>query len=182
MDDENLETDPVDVETQAEPGQPIELEDTFEDSDDYLRSRADSDEDPLVDELDEEPAAEPMDDVEPTREFKSPVEKLFLHDIPRNSRSSERLKLHLTAPIVFRITDSSDIYTLDWSGSEIKVSAGDIEKPGCVILIKERHLMDIAAGTLNPQVAMLSDKIEIEGQMELAVYVFNLIDRRSSWL
>jgi putative sterol carrier protein len=41
--------------------------------------------------------------------------------------------------------------------------------------MSEDHLKRIWQGELNPQIAMLSEKIRVEGRKAVAIYLFNLI-------
>jgi hypothetical protein len=53
--------------------------------------------------------------------------------------------------------------------------------PDCVIRINQTNLLKIAAGDLNPQVAMLSSKIKVSGRASLAIYFFNLVAPRQNY-
>ncbi|MCX6114147.1 MAG: SCP2 sterol-binding domain-containing protein [Proteobacteria bacterium] len=48
----------------------------------------------------------------------------------------------------------------------------------CIVSLNEQSLMAVRSGDLNPQVAMLSDKIRIKGKVGMAVYLFNLVAPR----
>ena len=48
----------------------------------------------------------------------------------------------------------------------------------CYISLNDRDVYRIYRGDLNPQIAMLSDKIEVGGKLSFAVYFFNLIAPR----
>jgi putative sterol carrier protein len=47
-----------------------------------------------------------------------------------------------------------------------------------IISLTEQNLMAVRSGDLNPQVAMLADKIKVKGKIGPAVYLFNLIAPR----
>lgn len=119
------------------------------------------------------------DDEEDSTQYTTALEKLFFVTVKRNAaRRESKLRVHLPAPVVIRIAQSVDSFTIDWSKEEVHVAAGSCENPVCTIELTEEHLLDIAAGDLNPQVAMLSDKIQMVGNMEAAMYLFNLFAQR----
>jgi putative sterol carrier protein len=49
-------------------------------------------------------------------------------------------------------------------------------KYDCTIRIKRYDIEELIVGELNPQIAMLSHKIQITGSMNMAMYFFNLFD------
>ena len=81
-------------------------------------------------------------------------------------------------------------FIFDWKGEEPTVvpAAGaltvNVENPGeatlvdSIISLTEQNLMAVRSGDLNPQVAMLADKIKVKGKIGPAVYLFNLIAPR----
>lgn len=104
------------------------------------------------------------------------AQELFLDAIPERARfAGQNLKSHLTGRIRFVMKPSGAPYTIDWSGSDLKAVEGAEGDAACTIDISEADLMRIVAGELNPQVAMLSHKVRIQGSAEHASYVFNLI-------
>lgn len=143
---------------------------------------------------------EDEEEEEPLRNQRKPIETardVVCEELPeRAQRAALRLKPLLTGSFVFDFTNSGERILFDWrddlpvtkalnkgvaitcdeakgfvmSDKEINVDA--------VISISESNLMAIRAGTLNPQVGMLTDKIRIQGKVALAVYIFNVIAPR----
>lgn len=74
----------------------------------------------------------------------------------------------------FRVGASGDV-AADASerpeGTEKEGRGDDV----CIITTDAVHMLSIAAGHLNPQIAMLSEKIEVSGRVGPALYFFNLI-------
>ena len=160
---------------------PIEGEDEIEEDvyaaagpvgeDDDFEDLSVDEEEELDDDSEEDEAA--------AAQYTTPLDKLFFITVKRNAgRRESKLRVHLPAPVVIRISQSSESFTIDWSKEEIQVAKGFCENPACTLELTEEHLLDIADGSLNPQVAMLSDKIQIVGDMEAAMYVFNLFAQR----
>lgn len=81
------------------------------------------------------------------------------------------------------MTDEKVSYVVDWRKDQLEVvevtkdSAlqDRLAEVECTISLTEDTLMSISSGNLNPQVALLSDKIAVDGKMEVAMYAFNLL-------
>lgn len=135
--------------------------------------------DPLIDEGDEDEDDEDEDDGGSEPEYNTNADRLFFRTVQRNAvRRENKLRVHIPAPVEFRLKGTRSVYSLDWSKNELKILAEAVEKPACIIEISEDHLTEISEGLLNPQVAMLSDKVHVSGDMGIAMYVFNLFVRR----
>lgn len=138
-------------------------------------------------------------DVEEEEEEAPPVTRKAIHtgrdvvceELPlRAQRAKDRLRPYLAGALVIELSNSGEKFLFDWRGDEAKVSpfSGDVllsspENTGpsavdCVISVSEHHLMAIRSGDLNPQVALLADKIKVKGKMSPAVYLFNLVAPR----
>lgn len=104
------------------------------------------------------------------------VDELILAAIPERARyAGPNLRGHLTGKVRFLIGPSGKAFTVDWTSDEIKTAQSDDPDAACTIELSEADLMRIAAGELNPQVAMLSHKVRVQGNADHAIYVFNLI-------
>ena len=129
--------------------------------------------------LDDEIEDEEEEVEEETEEYKTPIDRLFFRTLQRNAAKREsKLRKHLASPIEFRIKEPLAVYSLDWSKEELVVSAEHSEKASCSVELSQKDLFEIVEGQLNPQVAMLSEKIGIKGDMSMAMYAFNLFVRR----
>lgn len=144
------------------------------------------DDEPL-DEEDDEPEAQPV-----TRKVIQNGRDVLCEELPgRASRAKLRLKPHLTCALVVELVSSGEKFLFDWKGEEPKVTplsgavAGstpestDPSAVDSIISLTEQNLMAVRSGDLNPQVAMLADKIKVKGKIGPAVYLFNLIAPRS---
>ena len=90
-----------------------------------------------------------------------------------------KLRPYLIAKILFNITNSKS-YLFDWTSETLTVTEHkDSQEPSvdCTITLSEDTLIKISNDQINPQIAMLSNKISLSGKVGLAVYVFNLICR-----
>jgi hypothetical protein len=115
----------------------------------------------------------------------------------RVARAALRLKPYLSGSIVFHFTNSGERFLFDWRGESpstrqiersIEISCDESKgheesdtaiNVDAVISISEANLMAVRAGSLNPQVGMLTEKIRVKGKIAPAVYVFNAVAPRS---
>jgi hypothetical protein len=147
-----------------------------------VAAEGDGAEEDLIDEEEDHP---------PTRKVIQNGRDVLCEELPnRAARAKLRLKPHLTCVLGVEISSSGEKFVFDWKGEEPKVSpAGgtltvNAENPGeatlvdSIISISEQNLMAVRSGDLNPQVAMLADKIKVKGKVGPAVYLFNLIAPR----
>jgi hypothetical protein len=114
----------------------------------------------------------------------------------RVTRAALRLKPYLSGSIVFHFTNSGERFLFDWRGESpstrqiersIEISCDESKgheesdtaiNVDAVISISEANLMAVRAGSLNPQVGMLTEKIRVKGKIAPAVYVFNAVAPR----
>ena len=141
--------------------------------------------DDLLDEEDEQ-------EIQPvTRKVIQNGRDVLCEELPgRASRAKLRMKPHLTCTLVVELTSSGEKFLFDWKGDEPKVvpvsgpvsvatvEGSDADAVDSVISLTEQNLMAVRSGDLNPQVAMLADKIKVKGKIGPAVYLFNLIAPR----
>jgi putative sterol carrier protein len=97
----------------------------------------------------------------------------------RSERADEKLRAHLVGKILVRIEGTSEEYLFELNKGRAQVQEISSPSADCAIRVSEANLMRLVAGELNPQIAMLSGKVKIEGKAELAIYFFNLIAPRS---
>lgn len=142
---------------------------------------------------------EHLDDLEDEEEEHQPVARkviqngkdVLCEELPdRASRAKLRMKPYLTGAFAVELTNTGDRFIFDWRGDEpkvtplakdVKITIGEGTDPSLVdsiISLSEQHLMSVRSGDLNPQVAMLADKIKVQGKVGPAVYLFNLVAPR----
>jgi hypothetical protein len=127
------------------------------------------------DEFDEVAHPEPVRNIPP---FKNALE-LLTQTLPARAALAEpRLRANLTGTIGVSLRDSGERVVFDWSGEAFKFHAAwEGPRPDCTISLTGSNLMKIAYGELNPQIGMLSEKIQVTGKAGHAVYFFNLMPR-----
>lgn len=97
----------------------------------------------------------------------------------RSERADEKLRSHLVGKIMVRVEGTSEQYLFELIKGRAQVQEDSSSSADCTIRVSEANLMRVVAGELNPQIAMLSGKIKIEGKAELAIYFFNLVAPKS---
>jgi putative sterol carrier protein len=112
----------------------------------------------------------------------SSARELITEEVVRRAQNANvKLRSQLVGSILVQVGYGQERYLFDWSTEELKVGqAGSDSAADCTIQISEDNLLKIASGDLNPQIAMLSEKIKLQGRLSLAVYFFNLITPRHS--
>ena len=101
---------------------------------------------------------------------------LFTHVVEKsNSEEAKRLREHLKGKIQIKLSDSDRSFSLDWKKEELVVKEGEGGKPDCTVTLSEPSLLELASGKLDPQIAMLSDKVKVEGNSKMGMYLFNLL-------
>lgn len=142
-------------------------------------------------------AGAPQGGDRPPRKHIQNARDVVCDELPdRVSRAATRLKPYLSGSIVFHFTNSGERFLFDWRaetpstrqlerGIEItcEESKGQLESDNAInvdaiISISEANLMAVRAGSLNPQVGMLTEKIRVKGKIAPAVYVFNAVAPR----
>jgi hypothetical protein len=108
----------------------------------------------------------------------------------RAARAKLRLHSYLKAALLIELANSGERFVFDWRGDEPKVTPVDSKDPVVLsdaagspgvdsfVSVTDQNIMAIRSGDLNPQVAMLADKIKVRGKISPAVYLFNLIAPR----
>lgn len=91
------------------------------------------------------------------------------------TRNRDKLRSHLNGCVEVRISDTGESFFVDWMSERILVDKTPKQAPACTLSLSEQDLSRINNGDLNPQIAMLSDKIEILGDTSFASYFFNLL-------
>lgn len=105
----------------------------------------------------------------------SPLARTMYGALCKNSRRlNRRLKTHITGRIQLIVSGGKENYVLDWRGDDLLLNDGRDPEAECVIEIGERDLLDVIKGNSNFQIALLSDKVKLSGQVGMALYLSNI--------
>lgn len=110
-----------------------------------------------------------------SRNFRSAREFMLEELKLRCEEAGPKLKECLNGTVCLRIRDKEESFFLDWGVQGVKVDEVSDSRGDCVIELAEVSFLKILAGELNPQIAMLSDKVFVQGRLGLAIYFFNLV-------
>lgn len=115
-----------------------------------------------------------------SRTGRVPVDEIANGIAQAGRQMSSKLRELLLGTVVLRIVDRSRAFSFDpkdggFTFQETQGAAARNATGDCVIDLTELSLQRMWNGDLNPQIAMLSDKITISGKADLAVYFFNLV-------
>jgi len=109
----------------------------------------------------------------------------FERGIPlKTDGSMDRLQKLIPGKIYISFSDLKQSYSFQWIEGKEKVENSlpfivpDVAPADCRLVLNDRTFMAVYEGNLNPQVAMLTNKIAVEGNSSLAVYFFNLVAPR----
>lgn len=103
------------------------------------------------------------------------LDSLFVGFIQRKANSvEERLKRQLRGVIRIKVRDKDKIFIFDGSQTTFEVTAGDRPTVDAEIEISTREIESILNKRLNVQIAMLSGRIKVSGNVGLTIYFFNL--------
>ena len=116
------------------------------------------------------------------------AEDLFGDEILyRAEQSGDKLRVLLPGKIYISLTDLNRSFCFTWSDHTPKIeknlplNPGAIAVTDCHLVLSEKNLLAIFEGDLNPQVAMLTTKVRVNGSASQAVYFFNLIAPKNSF-
>ena len=103
----------------------------------------------------------------------SSIEDYVLNSIPNKYKRNRTAKKELTGDILLKITDIKESYFLEFTSQGLKVEKKEAEAK-CTISFDEGIFNQLIKRTINPQIALLTKKIKIEGNVSNGMYFFNL--------
>lgn len=101
---------------------------------------------------------------------------IFEEMIPENINKDPAKAKSLNAIYQFDITgDNGGTWTVDLQADPPAVKEGSAENPGCTITMADKDFVDLVSGKLNGQMAFMSGKIKIKGNIGLAMKLNKVI-------
>lgn len=150
--------------------------DAGDDTDDWRHSRAEA----TVDEESEDRARRNVP--QRKRSFSNAAE--VIDYIPERVHSlPPRLHENLLGVIAVEVTENNPANLkfrryIDWRGEKIVCSELYDGIPDTTVTVSEYVLMEISRGNLNPQIALVSNRVRVSGKIGFGIYFFNLISAR----
>lgn len=109
-------------------------------------------------------------------EFPKTVKELFEKTIPDNLTKDVEKAKGLNAVYQFDITgDEAGTWVVNATPAKQSVSSGPSPDAKCTITVAGKDILDIVSGKLNPQMAFMSGKLKIKGDMGLALKLQNIL-------
>jgi hypothetical protein len=100
-----------------------------------------------------------------------------IHSLP------PRLHENLLGVVAVEVTDNTLVNVkyrryVDWRSEKIICSELYEGVPDTTVTVSEHVLMEISRGNLNPQIALVSNRVRVSGKVGFGIYFFNLISPR----
>ncbi|GAO01241.1 SCP2 sterol-binding domain-containing protein [Anaeromyxobacter sp. PSR-1] len=100
----------------------------------------------------------------------STVKEVFEHHIPAKLLAKPDVVTRIAAVYQFNISGpGGGTWGVDCTAPGGKVSEGAPTSPKCTVAATEQDFLNIVNGKLNPQMAFMSGKLKIQGDMGLAM-------------
>ncbi|MEW5855016.1 MAG: SCP2 sterol-binding domain-containing protein [Myxococcota bacterium] len=104
------------------------------------------------------------------------MKEIFEVKMPENLTPEKAKKIN--AIYQFKITgEGGGEWFIDLTKESDWVSAGTTDKAKCTITVPAKEWVDILLGKLNPQMAFMSGKLKVQGDMGLAMKLQSLLKK-----
>lgn len=106
----------------------------------------------------------------------STPKEIFEEKIPAKLKNNAEKLASNTAIYEFNITgDGGGVWSIDLSGPDKKVVAGSTGNAKCTVTVAASDFSDIIDGKLNPQMAFMTGKLKVAGDMGLALKLGSIL-------
>jgi putative sterol carrier protein len=113
---------------------------------------------------------------EPIRMADASPKQFFEEKIARKLQDKPETSKAVNAVYEFNITgDNGGVWTVDLTKEPGSVSAGSSGNAKCTVTCASSDFMNIVSGKMNPQMAFMSGKLKIKGDMGLAMKLTKVI-------
>tara|TARA_Y100000031_G_C7921966_1_gene248718 strand:- start:39 stop:371 length:333 start_codon:yes stop_codon:yes gene_type:complete len=100
----------------------------------------------------------------------------FEEKVMNNLANKKDIVSSMNAIYEFQITgDNGGTWTVDVKNEPPKVTSGSLGSADCTVTIKDEHFVAMISGDLNPQMAFMTGKLKVTGNMGLALKLQNIL-------
>ncbi len=104
------------------------------------------------------------------------AEEIFNNKIKEKLNSNVEKVKTINAIYAFELTgDNPETWTIDLTKDADFVTKGQADSPNCTVTIKLDDLADIVEKKLNPQMAFMTGKLKVKGDMGLALKLGSIL-------
>lgn len=104
------------------------------------------------------------------------AQEIFEKKIPEKLQKNAAKIGNVNAIYQFDLTgEGGGQWYIDLTQPQGKVSAGTVENAKCTVTVSASDFSDIVEGKLNPQMAFMTGKLKVKGDMGLALKLGNIL-------
>jgi putative sterol carrier protein len=104
------------------------------------------------------------------------MKEVFEERIPQRLKERAEKVASVNAIYEFNITgDGGGIWSIDLTGGNRSVTTGSTGKANCTVTVSASDFSDIIQGKLNPQMAFMTGKLKVSGDMGLALKLGSIL-------
>ena len=102
---------------------------------------------------------------------------IFEEKISKHIQQNPDLGKEINATYLFNITgDQGGAWSIYLSDQQNEVKFETAQTPNCIITMADKDLVNLVQGTLNPQLAFMTGKLKVKGDLGLALKLGKILN------